>query len=249
MEGPRRHSPGHGGLAPFHKRRGPPRWHSGLPRLVARGAVDNCPSSARRLQDPVHGSRLFPYLPIEIRRVVTTSLTEPAQMLHSHAYAIIILQTWAGPHPLALLVVYVNDQRRLVAMPLPDLDDGDPCAHCPGWHRFWHNKLHRPFWHHPALGGPWRRPDGWRGTNYSFPFIVLARRFRDWWRLAAFEGLCQTVCYIGFHHRGLLTVMRNGDGSDKVVTRRGRTYVRCSIEKVSRYDTRTRGSWPQERWP
>ena len=249
MDGPPRHSPGHGGLAPFHKRRGPPRWHSGLPRLVARGAVDNCPSSARRLQDPVHGSRLFPYLPIEIRRVVTTSLTEPAQMLHSHAYAIIILQTWAGPHPLALLVVYVNDQRRLVAMPLPDLDDGDPCAHCPGWHRFWHNKLHRPFWHHPALGGPWRRPDGWRGTNYSFPFIVLARRFRDWWRLAAFEGLCQTVCYIGFHHRGLLTVMRNGDGSDKVVTRRGRTYVRCSIEKVSRYDTRTRGSWPQERWP
>ena len=148
-----------------------------------------------------------------------------------------------------ILAVYVNDQRRLVAMPLPDLDDGDPFAHCPGWHRFWHNKLHRPFWHHPALGGPWRRPDGWRGTNYPFPFIVLARRFRDWWRLAAFEGLCQTVCYIGFHHRGLLTVMRNGDGSDKVVTRRGRTYVRCSIEKVSRYDTRTRGSWPQERWP
>ena len=157
-------------------------------------------------------------------------------------------------------------------MPLPDLDDGDPFAHCPGWHRFWHNKLHRPFWHHLALGGTWRRPDGWRGTNYPFPFIVLARHFRDWWRLAAFEGLCQTVCLnlcqrtfrrwvstwassaaadtffaytddcgrFGFHHRGLLTVMRNGDGSDKVVTRRGRTHVRCSVEKVSRYDTRTR---------
>ena len=92
-----------------------------------------------------------------------------------------------------ILAVYVNDQRRLVAMPLPDLDDGDPFAHCPGWHRFWHNKLHRPFWHLQALGGTWRRPDGWRGMDYLFPVIVLARNLHHWRRLDACEGICRAT--------------------------------------------------------
>ena len=36
--------------------------------------------AARLFQDPGVGSRLLPHLPIEIRRIATTSLTEPAQM-------------------------------------------------------------------------------------------------------------------------------------------------------------------------
>ena len=31
-------------------------------------------------------------------------------------------------------------------------------------------------------------------VNYPFSVIVLARNFRDWWRIAAFEGLRRTVC-------------------------------------------------------
>ena len=55
--------------------------------------------------------------------------------------------------------------------------------------RFWHDKLQRPFWYHLAEGGTWRRPDGWRGTDYPFPIIVLRRHFRDWWSNAAVERM------------------------------------------------------------
>ena len=196
---------------------------------------------ARLFQDPIYGSRLLPSLPIEIRRIVPMSLTEPAPMhlcdygrgswfqytcmsflpsgpadaeafcglhvrlLHSHAYAIIAIQTSEGPHLFVLLSTFVHDQRYLMAMPLPDgLDDGDPC-HCPGWRRFWHDKLQRPFWYHPAVGGTWRRPprcrwiyeysgvgcgislqsDGWRGP-YDF---FLARAWYTWYCNAGVERL------------------------------------------------------------
>ena len=127
-------SPGTAGLPPFMNAVG----------LLAgiQGSPDWSPEAqsitARLLQDPVHGSRLFLYLPIEIRRIVTTSLTEPAQMLHTLPATFPCLRNHhpadlgrAAPSrpPVYILAVYVNDQRRLVAMPLPDLDDGDPCAH------------------------------------------------------------------------------------------------------------------------
>ena len=72
--------------------------------------------------------------------------------------------------------------------------DGDSCEHCPGWRRFWHDKLQRPFWYHLVEGGTWRRPDGWRGTDYPFPIPVLRRRFCDWWENAAVERMRRTVC-------------------------------------------------------
>lgn len=179
-------------------------------------------------QDPEFGSRLLPRLPIEIRRIATMSLAEPAQMhycgrgswlhntcmtflpsgpadteafrrlfmrlQHSSAYAIIVVQTSVGPHHFALLPTLVHDGKHLIAVLLPDLDDGDPCEHCPGWRRFWHDKLQRPFWYHLAEGGTWRRPDGWRGTDYPFPIMVLRRHFCDWWDNAAVERMRRTVC-------------------------------------------------------
>ena len=78
--------------------------------------------------------------------------------------------------------------------------DGDSCEHCPGWRRFWHGKLQRPFWYHLAEGGTWRRPDGWRGTDYPVERMrrtvcrnLLLRSFR-WWENAAVERMRRTVC-------------------------------------------------------
>ena len=83
-------------------------------------------------------------------------------------------------------------------MLLPALDDGDSLTdssqHCPGWRRFWHDKFQCPFWYHPAEGGTWRRPYGWEGHNYPFPYMVLRSRLCEWWRNAAVERMRRTVC-------------------------------------------------------
>ena len=181
---------------------------------------------ARLFQDPEVGSRLLPRLPIEIRRIVTASLTEPAldpcalwlknahmtflpsgpadsaafsrlfvRLQSSSAYAIIIIQTSEGPQDFALLPTLVHNKQHLIAVTPPALVDGDPCQQCPGWFRFWHDKLQRPFWYHRSEGGTWRRPDGWRGTDYPFPIIVLRRHFCDWWDTAAVERVHRTVCW------------------------------------------------------
>ena len=95
-------------------------------------------------------------------------------------------------------------QKHLIAVTPPALVDGDPCQQCPGWFRFWHDKLQRPFWYHRSEGGTWRRPDGWRGTDYPFPIIVLRRHFCDWWDTAAVERVHRTVrwnlCQRSFRH-------------------------------------------------
>ena len=114
--------------------------------------------------------------------------------LHS-AYAIIIIQTSEGPQDFALLPTLVHNKQHLIAVTPPALVDGDPCQQCPGWFRFWHDKLQRPFWYHRSEGGTWRRPDGWRGTDYPFPIIVLRRHFCDWWDTAAVERVHRTVCW------------------------------------------------------
>ena len=107
----------------------------------------------------------------------------------SSAYAVIIIQTSDGPQVFALLPTLVHNRQHLLAVLFPALEDGDPCQHCPGWLRFWNDRLQRPFWFHRAGGGTWRRPDGWRGTDYPFPFIVLRRHFCDWWSNAAVERM------------------------------------------------------------
>ena len=112
----------------------------------------------------------------------------------SSAYAIIIIQTSEGPQDFALLPTLVHNKQHLIAVTPPALVDGDPCQQCPGWFRFWHDKLQRPFWYHRSEGGTCRRPDGWRGTDYPFPIPVLRRRFCDWWDNAAVERMRRTVC-------------------------------------------------------
>jgi hypothetical protein len=86
----------------------------------------------------------------------------------------------------------------------PALADGDPCQQCPGWFRLWHDKLQRPFWYHHSEGGTWRRPDGWRGTDFPFPIIVLRRHFCDWRDAVAVERVRRTVrwnlCQRSFRH-------------------------------------------------
>ena len=98
----------------------------------------------------------------------------------------------------------VHNRQHLIAVLFPALEDGDPCQHCPGWLRFWNDKLQRPFWFHRAEGGTWRRPDGWRGTDYPFPIEVLRRHFCDWWDNAAVERLrrtfCRNLCQRTFRH-------------------------------------------------
>ena len=67
----------------------------------------------------------------------------------------------------------VHNRQHLIAVLPPALDDGDPCQQCPGWLRFWHDKLQRP---------------------YPFPILVLRRHFCDWWSNAAVERIRRTVC-------------------------------------------------------
>ena len=122
----------------------------------------------------------------------------------SRAYAIIIIQTSEGPQDFALLPTLVHNNQHLIAVIPPTLADGDPCQQCPGWFRLWHDKLQRPFWYHHSEGGTWRRPDGWRGTDFPFPIIVLRRHFCDWRDAVAVERVRRTVrwnlCQRSFRH-------------------------------------------------
>ena len=115
--------------------------------------------------------------------------------LHQHlcqfgAYAYILVQTSYGPFP--FLLQAVPGSWRMIAGEVPDLR-GDPCEHCPGWGRVWDAKRRRPSWYHWAHGSTRVRPVGWRGTDYPFPILVLARHFRHWRRLAACGGLGWTA--------------------------------------------------------
>ena len=60
----------------------------------------------------------------------------------SSAYAVIIIQTSDGPQVFALLPTLVHNRQHLLAVLFPALEDGDPCQHCPGWLRFWNDRLH-----------------------------------------------------------------------------------------------------------
>ena len=51
-----------------------------------------------------------------------------------------------------------------------------------------HSTIPKPGKGHRSEGGTWRRPDGWRGTDYPFPIIVLRRHFCDWWSNYAVGG-------------------------------------------------------------
>ena len=112
-------------------------------------------------------------------------------LCHAGAYAYILVMTSHGPYPF-LLRACENNNWRMIAGKVPDLR-GDPCKHCPGWGRAWDAKHRRPYWFHWAHGATWVRPVGWRGTDYPFPILVLARHFRHWRRLAECGGMGWTV--------------------------------------------------------
>ena len=55
----------------------------------------------------------------------------------------------------------------------------------------------RPYLSHEAEGSTFERLEGWRGTDYPFAVIVLARNFHHWRRLprvAACAGAPATTC-------------------------------------------------------
>ena len=95
-------------------------------------------SKKRKKPGLEHGSRLLPYLPIEIRGIVRASLTEPPQPIHCTRgswlkYARLSFAPQSGPdgddkdffwlhrHLHQSRAVFVNEKLRLVALPLPDL--------------------------------------------------------------------------------------------------------------------------------
>ena len=70
---------------------------------------------------------------------------------------------------------------------------------CPGWlwRRLWSDEYDRPYLSHEAEGSTFERLEGWRGTDYPFAVIVLARNFHHWRRLprvAACAGTPATTC-------------------------------------------------------
>ena len=172
-------------------------------------------------QDDRFGSRLIPYMDIEIRRIIPARAVRGDEddwarhsmvlcfqprpggdpdpdyrrlhqhLCHSGAFAYILVMTSHGPHPFLLRACEDNNWRML-AGPVTD-PLGDPCEHCPGWTRVWDAKRRRPYWFHWAHGPTWARPVGWRGTDHPFPILLLARHFRHWRRLAACGGLGWTA--------------------------------------------------------
>jgi hypothetical protein len=172
-------------------------------------------------QDDRFGSRLIPFMDIEIRRIIPARAVmgdeddwarrymvlcfQPRpggdpdpdyrrlhqHLCHSGAFAYILVMTSHGPHPFLLRACEDNNWRMLAGQ----VSDpwGDPCEHCPGWTRVWDAKRRRPYWFHWAHGPTWARPVGWRGTDHPFPILLLARHFRHWRRLAACGGLGWTA--------------------------------------------------------
>ena len=161
-------------------------------------------------QDDRYGSRLLPFLDIEIRRIIPAhdvvhdegqwlrhvclcfeprpeGVPDPdyrrlhQHLFHSDAYAYIVVMTSQGPYPFLLRACEgKNNNWRMIAGKVPVLR-GDPCVHCPGWGQAWDAKHRRPYWFHWAHGPTWVRPVGWRGTDYPFPIIVLRHHFCDRW--------------------------------------------------------------------
>ena len=175
-------------------------------------------------QDDRYGSRLLPFMDIEIRRIIPAhdvvhdegqwlrhvclcfeprpeGVPDPdyrrlhQHLFHSDAYAYIVVMTSQGPYPFLLRACEgKNNNWRMIAGKVPVLR-GDPCVHCPGWGQAWDAKHRRPYWFHWAHGPTWVRPVGWRGTDYPFPIIVLRRHFCDWWDNAAVERMRRTFCW------------------------------------------------------